>query len=67
MKIVVTGSRFVQIHVVKEPVRRIILRMANFALASGYRLPYQENIIGHITFSERKMVDKASKSKELFT
>ena len=67
MKIVVTGSPFVQIHVVKAPVRRIIPRMANFALASGYRLPYQENVVEHITFSERKMVNKASKSKGLFT
>ena len=67
MKIVVTGSPFVQIHVVKAPVRRIIPRMANFALASGYRLPYQENIVEHITFSEKKMVNKASKSKGLFT
>ena len=66
MKIVVTGSPIVQIHVVKAPVRRIIRRMANFALASGYRLPYQENIVEHITFSEKKMVNKASKSKGLF-
>ena len=67
IKIVVTGSPFVPIHVVKAPVRRIIPRMANFALASGYRLPYQENIVEHITFSEKKMVNKASKSKGLFT